>query len=105
MTLLSRKCIFIAADSLAYAPVSGFNKFQIVDKMYRLEQEAAKNPKKRAENYYLLGNAWFHCSYWGKAGSMLTYDRDIDDTDEPLKQRRSPAYNNVWTSVRRCGLI
>lgn len=95
---------FIAADSLSAAG-QGMNKYQIVDKMFRLEQEAAQNPAKRAENYYLLGNAWYHCSYWGKAGSMLTYYRSINDTDEPLRRRRSPAYLNSRPDPARYGAM
>ena len=95
---------FIASDSLRQV-AGGMNNYQIADKMYRLEQEAAENPAKRAENYYLLGNAWYHCSYWGRAGSLLTYYRSINDTDEPLQRRRSPAYLNSRPDPARYGAM
>lgn len=96
---------FIASDSLGKVGPKGMNKFQIVDKMYRLKQEAAQNPAKRAENYYLLGNAWYHCSYWGRAGSMVSYQRSVSDTDEPLRRRRSPAYLNSRLDPKRYGAV
>jgi hypothetical protein len=46
-----------------------YTRRTIVERMIALEQEAARNPKKRALNHYLLGNAYYnmswHGNYWG----------------------------------------
>ena len=81
---------FIAADSLP--PLTNNNKYRIVRKMLDLQEEALRNPAKRAENYYLLGNAWFHCSYWGVADDMLTLHSSHSETDAPDPYRRGPTY-------------
>jgi hypothetical protein len=81
---------FIAADSLPPMPEN--TKYNIVKKMLDLETEAARNPAKRAENYYLLGNAWFHCSYWGRANGMFTRYSSIYETDANDPYRRGPTY-------------
>lgn len=43
-----------------------YNKRTLVERMVRLQQEAARNPGKRALNHYLLGNAWYNMSWHGK---------------------------------------
>lgn len=46
-----------------------YTRLSIVERMVALNKEAARDPKKRALNHYLLGNAYFsmswHGKYWG----------------------------------------
>jgi hypothetical protein len=37
-----------------------YNKREILEKLYQLEQEAAQDASKRRQNYFLLGNAWYN---------------------------------------------
>lgn len=92
---------FIAADTLARLPYN--NKYLIAKKMLDLQREAIRNPAKRAENYYLLGNAWYHCSYWGVASEMITRHSSGSDTDRPDPHRRSPSYLTSKPDIRRYG--
>ncbi len=91
----------IAADTLP--PLAGNNKARLIKQMLDLETEAAKNPDKRALNYYLLGNAWFHCSYWGRASGAFAPGKSIDDTDRPDPYRRGPAYLSNQPDPKRYG--
>jgi len=43
-----------------------YNKRTIVERMLALEREALRDPKKRALNHYLLGNAYYNMSWHGK---------------------------------------
>lgn len=92
---------FIAADTLL--PLPGNNKYTIVRKMLDLQEEAIRNPAKRAENYYLLGNAWFQCSYWGIADGMLALHGSSSETDVPYGKRRGPAYLSSRPDLARYG--
>ena len=92
---------FIAADSLP--PLPDNNKYRIAKKMLDLQQEAIRNPAKRAENYYLLGNAWFHCSYWGCADGILTLHSSSSETDGPDPFRRGPTYLTSRPNLARYG--
>lgn len=91
----------IAADTLP--PLAGNNKARLAKKMLDLETEAVKNPATRALNYYLLGNAWFHCSYWGRASGAFAAGKSIDDTGRPDPYRRSPAYLSNQPDPKRYG--
>lgn len=93
----------IAADSLP--PLPGNNKYMIVQKMLNLQEEAARNPAKRAENYYLLGNAWFECSYWGRADMMLAGSGSSSETDAPDPHRRGPTYLSGRPALAKYGKI
>ena len=93
----------IAADTLP--PMPGNTKYLIARKMLALQEEAIRNPAKRAENYYLLGNAWFHCSYWGWADGMLTRHGSSSETDAPDQFRRGPTYLTSRPDLARYGAI
>ncbi len=43
-----------------------YTRRSIVERMIALEKEAERNPKKRALNHYLLGNAYYNMSWHGK---------------------------------------
>lgn len=43
-----------------------YNKRTIVERMIALRDEAARDPRKRGLNNYLLGNAWYNMSWHGK---------------------------------------
>jgi hypothetical protein len=47
------------------------NKKQVLKKMIYLEELAKKDPRKRAECYYQLANAWFNLTYYGKNWLMV----------------------------------
>jgi hypothetical protein len=74
---------------------SSNNRRKMVQKMLFLQVEAAKNPNKRAENYFLLANAWFHCSYWGKISTVFARAWNPDETDRKDKKKRGPAFINT----------
>ncbi len=93
----------IASDTLPF--LSGNTTQRIVEKMWRLETEARKNPAKRAENYYLLGNAWFHCSRWGYAGSLFGRYISYGDSDSPEPEQRSPLYFPMHPDPKRYGAV
>jgi len=93
----------IAADTVA--PLPDNTKARFVKKMLNLETEAARNPAKRALNYYLLGNAWFHCSYWGRASDMFAAGKSTDDTDLPDPYRRGPTYLSSQPDPARYGAV
>jgi hypothetical protein len=66
-----------------------YTRRTIVERMIALKNEAARDPKKRALNHYLLGNAYYsmswHGKYWGLsriAWSMWEMDqwRDREDS-------------------------
>lgn len=93
----------IAADTVA--PLPNNTKARFVKKMLDLETEAARNPSKRALNYYLLGNAWFQCSYWGRASGMFAAGKSTDDTDRPDPYRRGPTYLSNQPDPARYGAV
>lgn len=93
----------IAADTLPYSP--GNTKARLVKKMLDLATEAARNPAKRTLNYYLLGNAWYHCSYWGHASGMFAAGKSNDDTDRPDQYRRGPTYLSNQPDPKRFGAV
>jgi len=43
-----------------------YTRRTIMERMISLQKEAARNPKKRALNHYLLGNAYYNMSWHGK---------------------------------------
>jgi hypothetical protein len=47
------------------------NKKQVVEQMIRLEQVAMNDPRKRAECYFQLANAWYNMTYHGKNWLMV----------------------------------
>lgn len=52
-----------------------FNKLSFVKRLMELESEAVNNPEKAAENYLLLGNAWYNITYFGPAWQAAAYYR------------------------------
>jgi hypothetical protein len=69
----------IASDTLPQ--LLGNTPLKLVKKMIHLSQEAAADPNKRALNYYLLGNSWYHCSYWGKMPWLFVSSRSNGESD------------------------
>lgn len=51
---------YSGSDSIRYT------RRTILERMIALKQEAARDPKKRALNHYLLGNAYYNMSWHGK---------------------------------------
>lgn len=92
----------IASDTL---PPGHINRLEIAEKMVQLEQEAINNRAKSAENYYLLGNAWYHCSYWGKACNVLARYRSTNDKDMPPIQPLSPTFLSWRPNVALYGQV
>jgi hypothetical protein len=60
-------------DSLPFARLDSLpaNKLRLVQRLMDLEKEAIRNPKRRAENYYLMANAYFQMTCWGQGWEMM----------------------------------
>jgi hypothetical protein len=65
-----------------------YNKRTIVERMLALQREADRNPKKRALNHYLLGNAYYNMSWHGKYWIMSRIAWSIHD----MSDRRGATY-------------
>jgi hypothetical protein len=59
-----------------------YTRRTIVERMIALEQEAARNPKKRALNHYLLGNAYYNMSWHGKYWGLSRIAWSMHDMDQ-----------------------
>nr|MCU0347350.1 hypothetical protein [Saprospiraceae bacterium] len=68
----------LATDSLHRGEFPA-SKTAFVQRMIDLENEAKANPAKAAENYWLLGTAWFNCSYFGKSWMMYCYGQSVGE--------------------------
>jgi len=63
-----------------------FKKSEFINTLISLKQEAETDVQKAADNYILLGHAYFNCSYWGNSWMMLSYsnssvDEELNDND------------------------
>lgn len=54
------------AYNYSKSDIGRYNKRTIVERMQALQKEADRDPKKRALNHYLLGNAYYNMSWHGK---------------------------------------
>lgn len=54
-----------------------FNKAKFVGELIRLKQQVEQNPAQKAENYLLLGHAYYNCSYHGNSWLMCEYSKSI----------------------------
>lgn len=72
-----------------------YTRLSIVERMVALKKEAARIPSKRALNNYLLGNAYFSMSwygkYWGLSRIAWSIHRD-GWSDEPVRARGDDDY-------------
>ncbi|MGL4363936.1 MAG: hypothetical protein ACRCSB_01880 [Bacteroidales bacterium] len=58
-----------------------FTKLWVVERMLEMEQVAQADAAKAAENYLLLGNAWYNMSYYGPAWRALAYYRGSSEAE------------------------
>ncbi len=66
-----------------------YTRLSIVERMVALKKEAASNPKKRALNNYLLGNAYFNMTWYGKYWGLSRIAWSIHD----MSGWSEPEYN------------
>lgn len=57
-----------------------YNKRTIVERMLALHREAERDPRKRALNHYLLGNAYYNMSWHGKYWIMSRIAWSVHET-------------------------
>ena len=60
-----------------------YNKRQLVDELVCLKEEAVKHPEKAALNAYLIGNAYFNMSWYGKYWIMSSTWWSGEQFNEP----------------------
>lgn len=82
------------ADSVRY------NKRTIVERMVRLQQEAEREPGKRALNHYLLGNAWYNMSWHGKYWIMSRIGWSVWEMSGWRTRAESPGDADYYGSRR-----
>lgn len=79
-----------------------YTRLSIVERMVALKNEAARDPKKRALNNYLLGNAYYSLSWHGKYWGLSRIAWSIHDMSgwyEPEPQYDTPGdddYYGCW---------
>lgn len=81
-TLESKQTIqdpFKQVQDLNTKTLNTFNKREIVTTMILLEQEAKNKKEKSAENYFLLGNAWYNFNH--NSWFMLSYGYSLESHD------------------------
>ncbi|MDX2067312.1 MAG: hypothetical protein SFV55_02740 [Haliscomenobacter sp.] len=73
--------IFADAQHFSWegAQLKIFNKADMVRRMIQLQRQARQPGSKQAEACYLLANAYYNTSYWGKAWMMFSYGKSIFD--------------------------
>ncbi|MBL7981171.1 MAG: hypothetical protein JNL52_05110 [Flavobacteriales bacterium] len=79
------------AHNYGKSDVNRYNKRTIVERMIALRKEAELNPKRRAVNNYLLGNAYFSMTWHGKYWIMsrIAWSMWEDgDWNEPTQEKR-----------------
>ena len=64
------------SDSIRYT------RRTIVERMIALKNEAARNPRKRALNHYLLGNAYYNMSWHGKYWGLSRIAWSMHEMDQ-----------------------
>jgi hypothetical protein len=57
-----------------------YTKPEFVRELIRLKKEAASNPKNRAYNYMLIGNAYYNMTYSGNSWYYTEYERSANET-------------------------
>lgn len=62
------------ANSLTTKP---YTKYSFAKRMLELEKELKTNPKNRAENYYLLANAYYNMTYFGNSWMIIDFYRSL----------------------------
>lgn len=53
-----------------------FKKAEFINTLIQLEKNAQSDPQKAAENYILLGHAYYNCSFNGNSWMMVSYEND-----------------------------
>ena len=56
-----------------------FNKSVFINTLITLKKEAETDPQKAADNYLLLGHAYYNCSYQGNSWMMISYGNSSAD--------------------------
>jgi hypothetical protein len=71
-----------------------YSKREIVEKLVTLEQEAIKDPSKRAKNYMLLGNAWYNFTQhsWFMISYGWSYDGITNPQLMPVVKKKALSY-------------
>ncbi|MFN0203693.1 MAG: hypothetical protein ACKVTZ_19355 [Bacteroidia bacterium] len=64
-----------------YGTNTKFTRLWVVERMLEMENAAKTDPAKAAENYILLGNAWYNMSYYGPAWRALAFYRSSTDAE------------------------
>jgi tetratricopeptide (TPR) repeat protein len=59
------------------------NKLAIVKRMIELQDQSSKKGPQQAESAYLLANAYFNTSYWGRSWMMNNYGKSATDCCSP----------------------
>ncbi|MBL7952415.1 MAG: hypothetical protein JNM62_11930 [Flavobacteriales bacterium] len=80
-----------------------YTRRSILERMVALEKEAARDPNKRALNNYLLGNAYFSMSWYGKYWGLSRIAWSIHDMSgwyEPDPQYNTPGDDDYFGCVR-----
>ncbi|MEJ0056811.1 MAG: hypothetical protein WDN75_14840 [Bacteroidota bacterium] len=65
-----------------------YTKKSLALQMLKYQKLAISEPKKAAEYYYLLGNAWYNITYYGPAWQHLSYGRSyggLGETSDPFE--------------------
>ena len=66
----------------AHSDSARYTRRSIVERMIALKQEAARDPKKRALNHYLLGNAYYNMSWHGKYWGLSRIAWSMHEMDQ-----------------------
>lgn len=74
-------------DLFGVQTMVSYNKREIVQKLFNLEQEAVREPTKRAANYFKLGNAWYN--FTTHSWFMISYGWSAGETDHPANDERA----------------
>ncbi|WP_290660885.1 hypothetical protein [Ignavibacterium sp.] len=59
-----------------------YTKYTFAKRMLELEKEIKTTSKNRAENYYLLANAYYNMTYFGNSWMVVDFYRSLNSTDD-----------------------
>ena len=77
-----------------------YTRLSIVERMVALKKEAARNPKKRALNNYLLGNAYFNMTWHGKYWGLSRIGWSMNETSEWREEYNTPGDDDYYGCSR-----
>ena len=80
---------------------ANYNKRSIVERMVALKKEAERNPKKRALNNYLLGNAHYNMSWHGKYWIMSRIAWSMHEMDQWRDREESGPFDDDYFGCER----